>query len=66
MDVDVGHNQQLAGFIHDRVQADIFEVEPADGYPDDYDELDRIAEDEAQNRILEFRVGPQRTTARML
>lgn len=51
MDLEVGHTQRLAEFIQARVEADIFRVQPAEEYPEDYDALDRMAEEEEQNRV---------------
>ena len=51
MNLEVGHTQRLAEFIHARVEADIFRVEPTEEYPKDYDALDRMAEAEEQNRV---------------
>jgi flavodoxin len=50
MNLEVGHTQRLAEIIHARVEADIFRVEPTEEYPEDYDALDRMAEEEVQNR----------------
>lgn len=50
LELEVGHTQRLAEFVRERVQADVFRVEPVEEYPEDYDALDRMAQQEEQNR----------------
>lgn len=51
LNLEVGNTAQVAGFIHDRVGGDRYEVVPADPYPADYDETDRMAQREASERL---------------
>ncbi len=63
MQLEVGHTQRLAQFIRATTEADIFRVEPTEEYPEDYDALDRMAQEEEQNRTYrDIRPGAPDTT----
>jgi flavodoxin len=51
-ELEVGHTQRMAELINERVQSDIFRVQPAEEYPQDYDQLDRMAEHEERDRVF--------------
>ncbi|MEU6419169.1 flavodoxin [Streptomyces spiralis] len=51
LNLTVGNTAQVAGFIHDRVGGDIFEIHPAEPYPADYDQTVDMAQREERERI---------------
>jgi flavodoxin len=50
--LDVGNTEVVAGMIRDRTGADLYKIEPADRYPDSYDEtVDRNNEEQESNAL---------------
>ena len=48
--LEVGNTEVVAGMIRDRTGADLYKIEPADRYPDSYDEtVDRNNEEQESN-----------------
>ena len=51
LDLEVGNTAQVAGFIHDRMGGDIFQIVPSVPYPDSPEETKRIARRELSEQI---------------
>lgn len=51
LDLDVGNTAQVAGFIHGRVGGDLFEIVPAEPYPESYDETTVQAQAELDEQV---------------
>ncbi|MFM9448766.1 flavodoxin [Streptomyces acidiscabies] len=50
LDLTVGNTARIAGFIHDRLGGDIFEIVPTRPYPVDYDQtVDQAQREESRN-----------------
>lgn len=56
LNLTMGNTARIAEMIHARVGGDLHEIVPAEPYPVDYDETDRMAgEEEAENRFRAVR-----------
>jgi flavodoxin len=49
--LEIGNTAQVAGFIHDAVGGEIFELVPVEDYPEDYDETTEVAARELEEEI---------------
>ena len=50
--LEVGNTEVVAGMIRDRIGADLYKIEPADRYPDSYDEtVDRNNEEQESDAL---------------
>lgn len=64
LDLEIGNTAQLAGFIHDRVGGDLFELVPADPYPTSYDETTVRARTELDQGVFPGFTGDAPDTSR--
>ncbi|MEU4427538.1 flavodoxin [Actinoplanes sp. NPDC024001] len=51
LDLEIGNTAQIAGFIHDRVGGDLYEIVPAEPYPASKDETSTQAQREQDERV---------------